>query len=97
MNVAKPSRASIQDEKFPGADGMEYACRRPSLAPSPYAGLRSPGSPHDLVGADAVARQQHDLSAPRMLLRRIAVLDDPVEPISVGRGKADRDTTAHPT
>lgn len=82
---------------FTGKLGFELRQdRNEALLPSLYAGLRSPGPPHDLVGADTVAGEQHDLGAARLLLRRIAVLDDPIEPISVGRGKAYRDTAAHP-
>ena len=44
-----------------------------AFLPTPDTGLRFAGLTHDLVGADAVRAQQHDLGTPDMLMRRVAI------------------------
>ena len=50
--------------------------RGEALLPAPDAGLRLAGATHDRDGAQAVGRIEHDLGAPDVLLRRVAVADD---------------------
>jgi hypothetical protein len=46
---------------------MEFLLARdfPRALPAPDTGLRLAGLAHDLVGADAIGAQQHDLGPPR--------------------------------
>ena len=62
-----------------------------ALLPAPDARLRFAGAPHDLVGAGAIGRRQHDLGAPNGLARTVAILDDRFQPRPVRQAhiKAD--------
>ena len=55
-----------------------------ALLPAPDAGLGLAGPTHDLDGAEAVGREQHDLGSPDMLLRRVAVTDDRLQAAAIG-------------
>jgi hypothetical protein len=66
-----------------------------ALSPAPDAGFGFARSPHDLVRADAIGGQKHDLSPPDMLLWRIAVLDQALEPTNIGRRNGERFSCAH--
>ena len=54
-----------------------------------------PGAPHDLHGTDAIGRQQHDLGAPRMLLRGVPVRNQFVQPNPILRRKLNRNAGSH--
>ncbi len=56
-----------------------------SVTASANAGLGLGRSPHDLVRADAIGGQQHDFTAPDVLLRRVAALHHGFEPANIGR------------
>ena len=64
--------------------------------PAPDAGLGLACLPHDLVGPDTVRRKQHDLGTPDMLLRRVAVLQNCLQPLAVRRLQRDRYARSHP-
>jgi hypothetical protein len=66
-----------------------------ALLPTPNAGLGLPGPSHDLVRADAIGGQQHDLSPPNVLLRRVAVLNQSFEPTNIGGRERERFSSAH--
>ena len=66
------------------------------LLPSPHACLGRARTPHDLAGANPIGAQQHDLRPPDVLLRRVAILGDPFETLSVRGCEVDDYTTAHP-
>ena len=66
------------------------------LLPAPHACLGRARPPHDLAGANPVGAQQHDLGPPDVLLRRVAILRDPLETLSVRGREVDEYTTAHP-
>ena len=66
-----------------------------ALLPAPDAGLRLARPAHDLVRAEAVGRQQHDLGPPDMLLGRVAVADQRLEAAAVGGRNVDGDAGAH--
>ena len=59
-----------------------------ALLPAPDAGLRLARPAHDLDGAEAVRRQQHDLGPPDMLLRAVAVTDDRLQAAAVAAVRA---------
>ena len=66
------------------------------LLPAPDARLGRVRPPHDLAGADPVSAQKHDLGAPDVLLRGVAILADPLKTLSVRGREVDDYTTAHP-
>ena len=66
-----------------------------ALLPAPNAGFRLPGSSHDRVRADAIGGQKHYLTPPDMLLRRVAVLNQSLEPTNIGGRNEDRFSCAH--
>ena len=67
-----------------------------ALLPAPNAGLGLGRAPHDLVRPDAIGGQQHDFSPPDMLLRRVAVLNQSLEPTNIGGRNGERFSRAHP-
>src|ERR1700686_3130425 len=44
-----------------------------AFLPAPHTGLRFAGPAHDLIGANTVRAQQHDLSSPNMLVWGVAI------------------------
>jgi hypothetical protein len=66
-----------------------------AFLPAPYAGLGLAGLPHDLVRADALGGHKHDLGPPDMLLRRIAVMHQGLEPTNIGGRNGERLSCAH--
>jgi hypothetical protein len=66
-----------------------------ALLPAPDAGFGFARSPHDRVRADAISGQQHDLSSPDVLLRRVAVLNHGFEPTKIGGRDEERFSCAH--
>jgi hypothetical protein len=65
------------------------------LLPAPDTGFGFVGLPHDCVGADAVGAQQHDGRTVDMLLRRIAIPGDGLEPVAVRGDDRDANSGAH--
>ena len=70
-----------------------------ALLPAPHAGLRGVRAPHDLEGAMAVRRRQHDLGPPDELARGVAVGDQSLKlrAVSGVQVKADVITSHTPT
>ena len=66
-----------------------------AFLPAPDTGLGFAGAPHDLVRADPVGAQQDDFGAPSVLLRRVAIVDESLQPFAVRRRKGDGDAGAH--
>lgn len=66
------------------------------LLPAPHACLRRACPAHNLAGAEPVGAQKHDLGAPGVLLRGVAILPDPFETLSVRGTQVDDYTAAHP-
>jgi hypothetical protein len=66
------------------------------LLPPPHARFGCARPAHDLARTDPGSAQKHDLAAPDVLLRGIAILADPLETLSVRGTKVDDYTTAHP-
>ena len=65
--------------------------------PAPDRRLRLAGAPHDLHGAHAIDRQQHDLGAPGVLLRGIPVRNQFVQPNPILGRKLNRNAGSHAT
>jgi hypothetical protein len=63
--------------------------------PAPDASLGLAGLAHDRVRADALGAEQHDLRAPNVLLRRVAVFDQSAQPIKVGRRHRNGNAGSH--
>ena len=66
-----------------------------ALLPAPDTGLRFPSPAHDLVGADTVGAQQHDLSPPDMLVWRVAVPREPLQTTAISGLKIDGNSGSH--
>ena len=67
-----------------------------ALPPAPNTGLGLASSPHNLIRADTIGGQQHDLRPPDVFLRRIAVLNQGFEPTTnIGRRNGERFSSAH--
>ena len=69
------------------AAGRRRPLRHEALLPAPDAGLRLAGPAHDLVGAEPVGRQQHDLGPPDVLLGGVAI---PHQRLEAARGRTAR-------
>jgi hypothetical protein len=67
-----------------------------AFLPAPDAGLGLAGVAHDRARADAFGRQQHDLCAPDVLLRRVAVFDESSEPSPIGKCDRKGNAGSHP-
>ena len=66
-----------------------------AFLPAPDTGLRLAGLAHDLVGADAIGAQQHDLGPPDMLLRRIAVPRERLQTATITGLESDGNSVSH--
>ena len=66
-----------------------------AFLPAPDTGLRLAGLTHDLVGADAVRAQQHDLGSPDMLMRRVAISRQRSQTVTVSRLKGKGYSGSH--
>ena len=66
-----------------------------ALLPAPDAGFGFARSPRDLVRANAIGGQKHDLSPPDVLLRRVTVPDEGFEPTNIGGRNGERFSCAH--
>ena len=64
--------------------------------PAPYAGLRDPGSAHDLRRAKAFGGGQDDPRPPHMFLGTFAIGHDRFQPLPIPRSKPDFNIPAHP-
>jgi hypothetical protein len=59
--------------------------------PAPHAGFGDAGPAHDLRRAAARGRRQDNLRPPHMLLRVVAIGDDPLKPLPIPRSEPDFD------
>ena len=66
-----------------------------AFLPAPDAGFRLAGLAHDGVCADPLGAQQHDLRPPNVLLRRVPVLNESVQPIKAGLGDGEGNASSH--
>ena len=67
-----------------------------AFLPAPDAGLGLAGVAHDRARADAFRRQQHDLCAPDVLLRCVAVFDESSRPSPIGKCDRKGNAGSHP-
>jgi hypothetical protein len=70
--------------------GLDIAC-----PPAPNGRLADVQTALDLVGANAVAGQQHDPRTPDMLLRRVAIGDQCLQPVPIAGRQLDLHFLAH--
>src|ERR1700733_6939191 len=70
-------------------------CLHEAFLPAPHTGLRFAGPAHDLIGANTVRAQQHDLSSPDMLVRGVAVPCQRLQTAAVGRLKSNGNSGSH--
>ena len=66
-----------------------------AFLPAPDAGLGLACPTHDLDGAEAVGREEHDGRPPNLLLRRVTVTDDRLKPAAIASLQRDRNPRAH--
>jgi hypothetical protein len=66
------------------------------LLPAPDTGLGLARPAHNLVGTETFGAKQHDLGSPGMLLRRVAVLKNRLQPLAVRRLYSDGYSSSHP-
>ena len=66
-----------------------------ALLPAPDTGLRFAGPAHDLIGANTVHAQQHDLSPPDMLVWGIAIPREHLQTAAIGGLKSDGNSGSH--
>jgi hypothetical protein len=67
-----------------------------AFLPAPNTGLGLASSPNNLIRADAIGGQQHDLRPPDVFLWRVAVLNQGFEPTTnIGRRNGERFSSAH--
>jgi len=71
------------------------ALRHEPRLPSPHHGLRFARSAHDLGGAAAVGRREHDVGPPYVLLRRAAIRDDRLKPSAIRSGNVHDNSCSH--
>jgi hypothetical protein len=102
--VRATTRSATEGTSFGMREGRVLSRRSPS---TPSAANRScqrqtqvlglAGLAHDRVRADALGAEQHDLRPPNVLLRRVAVFDQSVEPIKVGGRDRNGNAGSHAT
>ena len=66
-----------------------------TFLPAANARLGLAGLTHDLVRADAIGGQQHDPGPPNVLLQRVAVFNEGLEPTSLGGRDGNGLSCAH--
>lgn len=82
-------------------------CQKPAAPIGPKPKARSSGrsatsvktsswAARSTISMISTGAQKHDLGAPDVLLRRVAILADPLETLSVRGTQVDDYTTAHP-
>src|SRR5207302_8151830 len=64
--------------------------------PAPDGRLADAGGSHDLNRAEPVGGGQNDPRAPDVRLRAVAVIDDRLQALAIGRAQVDGDAGAHP-
>lgn len=67
-----------------------------AFLPAADAGLGLAGVAHDRARADAFGHQQHDLCAPDVLLRRVAVFDENSQPSPISKCDRKGNAGTHP-
>ena len=72
-----------------------HALRHEPCLPAPYHRFGLAGSPHDLGGAAGIGRRQNDLSAPNMLLRRVAVANNRLKLTTIVRRDVHDNSCSH--
>ena len=66
-----------------------------AFLPAPHTGLRLAGPAHDLIGANTVRAQQHDLGAPDLLVRGVAIPRERLQTAPIGRLESDGNSGSH--
>ena len=87
-------RLDARGARLAAEQPVEPLLDKPFLPP-PYARLGLAGLPHDLVRADAIGGQQDDFGSPDVLLRRIAVKHQGLEPMNIGGRNGEGLSCAH--
>src|ERR1700733_7637023 len=67
-----------------------------AFLPAPDAGLGLAGVAHYRARAEGFGRQQHDLCAPDVLLRRVTVFDKSSQPSPIGKCDRKANAGSHP-
>ena len=66
-----------------------------AFLPAPDTGLRLAGLAHDLIGADALGAQQHDLGPPDMLLWCVTIPRERLQTAAITGLEDDGDSCSH--
>jgi len=66
-----------------------------AFLPAPHTGFRFAGPAHDLIGANTVSAQQHDLSPPDMLVWGVAIPREHLQTAAVGRLESNGNSGSH--
>src|SRR5271163_4005809 len=66
-----------------------------AVLPAPDTGLRLAGLAHDLIGADALGAQQHDLGSPHVLLRCVTIPRKRLQTTAVTGSGSDGNSGSH--
>ena len=88
----------FRDARWPRlvAQKAPRSLQRRSALPAPDAGLCLAGLAHDGARSDTLGAQQNDLRPPHVLLRRVAVFDESLQPIKIGAGWKEKCRFASP-
>jgi len=90
----RPQRRLAGRSRLVAAQAV-YAGLDIARPPAPNGRLAHPQSALNLVGSDTVAGQQHDPRAADMLLRRVAIGDQRLQPIPISGCELDPHFLAH--
>jgi hypothetical protein len=79
-------------------DGVQtrHALFHEPRLPAPDGGLADTGCAHDRCRTQPVGRGQHDPGALYVLLGAVAVVNDHLQALAIGRVQVDDDASAHP-
>jgi hypothetical protein len=66
-----------------------------AFLPLPHTGLRLAGPAHNLIGADTVCAQQHDLCPPDMFMWRVAIPRDRGQTAAINRLESNGNSGSH--
>src|SRR6478735_9207621 len=79
----------------PVAQQARHALGHEPLLPAPNSGFGDPSVPHDRVRSQPVGSQEHDATAPDVLLRSVAIANYRLKTAAIGRRVGNGDPGAH--
>ena len=94
LGYIRPERWNTRGSCFIAQEAVVTSLHEAFL-PAPYAGLRLPSPPHDLMGVDAVRAQQNNLGMPDLFTQGIAIPSKRCQTAAVTGLESDGNSGSH--